>query len=177
MGGNTRLNKLVWDELNQAKSWEQYISEYTGREMDWRNYYNIASIVLSITGSTTWTLWKVLDIDWMNYVTPVLFVLTATSQIISAIQTKVVVDESTLKSLSKLRSMYIEYFNKLEKLYLCVHGNTMNQDDVKKEFFALRETVYPIEELKDSLNIRELKNVSKKVKIHMEKYLKDRWYS
>lgn len=177
MTQNSRIDKIVWDEMVQAKSWEQYISEYTGNKMDWRKYLGISTIILSMIGSTTWALWRVLDVAWIDYITPALFILTAASQLISALQSRIVIDENTLRSLSKLRAMYIKYFNQLECLYLSAHSNSLSQEEITSRFFEIRESVYPIEELKDSLNIKNLKSVSEIVRKNKESHLKARWFS
>lgn len=175
MAQPTTLNKIVWDELIQAKSWEQYISEYTGHKMDWRKWFNIAAIILSMIGGASWAVWKVFDKEWIDYITPFLFLLTGISQLASAIQGKVVVDENTLESLSRLRAQYIEYYNKLENLYLDVMDKKRSENEMRSDFFQIRESVYPIEELKDSLNIKKIKKVNNKVEKDMTLYLKARW--
>lgn len=172
MSDLTYIEKLVWDELIQAKSWEQYISEYTGHKIDWRKWVNIFSISLSVIGASTWGIWKAINIEW---ITPLLFILTGISQLVTAIQKDVIIDNKTITSLSDLRSMYIGYYNKLERLFLHVLEKDLSQQEIKNQFFDLRETIYSIEELKDSLNIDKIKKVTRKVKEEMKIYLNGRW--
>jgi len=167
-----KIEELVWHELVHAKYWEQYISDYTGSKIDWRKWYNIIAISLAIVGGSTWGAWKALNVEW---ITPVMFGLMGVAQILSAIQKNVIIDNDTIQSLTKLRSSYISYFNKLERLFIKIEDKQLSKELIEEEYFKLRETVYPIEELKDTLNINQLKKIDKKVEKRVIAYLKTRY--
>lgn len=167
-----KIEELVWHELLHAKYWEQYISDYTGSKIDWRKWYNIIAISLAIVGGSTWGAWKALEVEW---ITPVLFGLMGVAQILSAIQKNVIIDNDTIQFLTKLRSLYISYFNKLERLFIKIEDKQLTKEQIEEEYFKLRETVYPIEELKDSLNINQLKKIDKKVENRVIAYLNTRY--
>ncbi|WP_106831139.1 hypothetical protein [Parabacteroides pacaensis] len=168
-----RIKELLWYELVHAKYWEQYISRYISHKIDWRKRFNIATVILSIVGASTWKLWAVPGIG--AWASTIIFCLVALLQILSAVQKDIVVDNSTLQSLIKLRTMYIAYFNKLERLFIDVENKNLSPVDIENQYFSLRETVYPIEELKDSLNIRELRDVKKGGEKEATKYLNSRY--
>lgn len=167
-----KIEDLVWYELIHAKYWEQYISDYTGSKIDWRKFYNIIAISFAIIGGSTWGVWKALDVDW---VTPVMFGLMGIAQILSAIQKNVIIDNETIQSLVKLRTFYISYFNKLERLFIKIEDKQLNKIQIEEEYFSLRETVYPIEELKDTLNINKLKTIDEQVEKRVIQYLENRY--
>ena len=167
-----KIEELVWYELIHAKYWEQYISDYTGSKIDRRKFYNIIAISFAIIGGSTWGTWKALDVEW---VTPVMFGLMGIAQILSAIQKNVIIDNETIQSLTKLRTSYISYFNKLERLFIKIEDKQLDKIQIEEEYFSLRETVYPIEELKDTLNINKLKIIDKKVEGRVIDYLKSRY--
>lgn len=167
-----KIEELVWYELVHAKYWEQYISDYTGSKIDWRKWYNIIAILFAIAGGSTWGLWKTLNFEW---VTPVMFGLMGIAQALSAIQKNVIIDNDTIQSLTKLRSSYISYFNKLERLFIKIEDKQLSKEQIEEEYFLLRESVYAIEELKDTLNISQLKNIDKKVENRVIGYLKTRY--
>lgn len=171
-GNRNKVEILVWYELVHAKYWEQYIPDYITQKIDWRKRYNIAAIILSVIGCATWGLWKMIDAE---LATPITFALVSIVQIISAVQKDVITDDKTLKSLSKLRTLYIEYFNKLERLFINIEENGLTREDIEEQYFSLRETVYPIEELKDTLNIKQLKKVDRSAIAKTEAYLKIRY--
>lgn len=174
MSDNKRdtIELLLWNELVHAKYWEQYISQYIGYKKDWRKGFSIATIVLSVIGASSWKLWSLPAIgEWS---TMIIFGLVAICQLLSSIQKEVVIDNDTFQSLIKLRALYIAYFNKLEHLFID-NENELAQDIVEERYFSLRETVYPMEELKDSINIPELKNVKEKGEKEVIKYLHTRY--
>lgn len=162
------IDNLIWHEMVQARSWEQYISEYTGRRLDRKKQYSILAIIFAIAGGSTWGLWKVLNVEW---VTPLMFGLMGVSQVLSAIQKDIVVDADTLDKLSKLRGMYISYFNNLQKLQLQVEDDRLSKDEKENHFFALREATIPMQSLKDIINIRDIKKLNKKVVKRVEVFL------
>lgn len=168
----SKIETLVWHELVHAKYWEQYIPDYITQKIDWRKRYNVIAIILSVMGCATWGLWKMINAE---LATPITFALVSIVQIISAVQKDVITDDKTLKSLSKLRTLYIEYFNKLERLFINIEENGLSLKEMEEQYFALRETVYPIEELKDTLNIKQLKKVDKSAISKTEDYLKSRY--
>lgn len=175
MEEHRQIEKIIWDELVQAKSMEQYISNYIGSRIDWNKRFSIITLSLSVIGAGTWGVWKLLE-NFLSFIPLILFVLIGLAQVLSAIQNKITIDEETLKSLSKLRSLYIEYFNKLEQLFLNAYDNTLTEKELETIFFSLRETVSPMEELKDSLNIDfTIKKVRKAQERNVKMYLEDRW--
>lgn len=167
-----RIVLLVWHELLHAKYWEQYVSDYTGSMIDWRKWFNITAISFAIVGGSTWGVWKALEWEW---VTPVMFGIMGIAQLLSAIQKNIVIDNETILNLAKLRTFYISYFNKLEHLYLEIADERITQLEAERRYFELRETVYPVEELKDSLNIKELKKIDIEVEHRVMAYLKSRY--
>ena len=167
------IELLLWNELVHAKYWEQYISRYIGRKIDWRKWFNIATIILSVIGASSWKLWDLLN--GYEWVTSMVFGLVALLQVLSAIQKEIVIDNDTLQSLVKLRALYIGYFNKLERLFLDNENETFTKQEIEESYFTLRETVYPMEELKDTINIPGIKEIKKKGEREVIKYLKSRY--
>lgn len=167
------IELLVWHELVHAKYWEQYISQYIGKKIDWRKWFNILTVALSVVGASSWKLWELLN--GYEWVTPMIFGIIALAQVFSAIQKEIVIDNDTLQSLFKLRGLYIAYFNKLEHLFINNENESLSKKEIENAYFILRETVYPIEELKDSINIPELKSIKAKGEKETIKYLESRY--
>lgn len=167
------IDLLIWHEMIQAKSWEQYISEYIGKQIDRKKIYSIVAIIFAIAGGSTWGLWKALNIEWM---TPVIFAIMGIAQVLSAIQKEVVIDINTLQSLHKLRGMYISYFSKVERLFLTIETNKLSIEEREDLYYSLRETTIPIEMLKDSINIKDFKKINKKITDRVEEYLESTHY-
>lgn len=167
-----RIEFVVWDEFVQSKSWEQYISDYTGSRMDWRKYYNVAAICLAIIGGSTWGVWKSINAEW---VTPLIFGILGLSQLLSAVQKDVVINSEDLQSLMNLRVLYIKYTDKLERLYLHVNRGDISTIEIENQYFEIRKDAPAIEELKDSLNIKSLKKLDKQVYDRVRSFLESRY--
>ena len=167
-----RIEHHIWSEMFHAKFWEQYISEYTGNRIDRRRYYNIAVISFAIIGSATWGIWRALN--W-ELVTPIIFAVIGITQVLSAIQKEMIVDSNKLQSMYELRSKYILYLNKLERLHLKSNKDDISDEELESDYYSLRDTTPSIENLKDSLNFRDIKSVRKKASETASKYLNDRF--
>lgn len=168
-----KIEELVWYEFTHAKYWEQFLSQYSGQKIDWRKWFNIATIILSVIGASSWKLWELLS--GYEWVTPMIFGLVALTQVFAAVQKEIIIDNETLSSIYRLRGLYISYSNKLEKLFIDIIDKKLTRDEIVEQYFALRETVYPIEELKDSLNIKKLKQADEKSIEESNLYLKMRY--
>lgn len=168
-----KIEELVWYEFVHAKYWEQFLSQYSGQKIDWRKQFNILTIVLSVIGASSWKLWELLS--GYEWVTPMIFGLVALTQVFAAVQKEIVIDNDTLSSIYRLRSLYISYSNKLEKLFIEILDKKLSREEIEEQYFVLRETVYPIEELKDSLNIKQLKKADEKSIEESNRYLKIRY--
>lgn len=168
-----KIEELVWYEFVHAKYWEQFLSQYSGYKIDWRKWFNIGTIILSVVGASSWKLWELVSV--YEWVTPMVFGLVALTQVFGALQKEMVIDNDTLSSIYRLRGLYISYANKLEKLYIEILDKNLTRDEIEQQYFAIRETVYPIEELKDSLNIKQLKKADEKSMEETSRYLKIRY--
>lgn len=155
------IRHLVWYEMLHAAYWEQFLSQYIAVKTDWRNFYSITILVLSTVGAASFCVWKLAE-GW-EYLSFILLVLMAITQLLSVCQKVTVMSDETANKIRSLRVQYIEYYNKLESLYIDIYdGKIENPDEAKERYFQIRETVYSIESLKDSLNIKQLKKPSRK---------------
>lgn len=155
------IRRLVWLEMVHSAYWEQFLSQYISVKYDWRNFYAITILVLSTVGSFSFCLWKLAE-EWA-YLSSAIFGLMAITQLLSVCQKVTVISDEAANKIRSLRVQYIEYYNKLESLYIDIYDEKItNPDEAKERYYKIRETVYPIEILKDSLNIKKLKSPSKK---------------
>ncbi len=65
-------------------------------------------------------------------------------------------------NIRQLRLKYLEYFDKLELLYLDIHDKNLCIDEIKERYYKIRELDLGIENLKDCLNIKKLRRPSKR---------------
>jgi len=162
-----RIERMVWYELVHSAYWEQYLSQYVSYKYDYRKFYSTIILVLSTIGASSFSAWKLIP-DGEKWVPIVTFGIMAIVQLISICQKNVVMDDDTARKLRELRVLYLAYMHKIERLYLDIKDDNLDADTIKSRFFEIRETVYPIEELKDSLNIKKLKDPNLKSQYEME---------
>jgi hypothetical protein len=167
----TQIYNQIWYEMVHAKFWEQYLSDYTLYKYDYRKWYNIITMLISVIGASTFPLWKL--VDGKDWVPSIIFGAMAIAQILAVFQKNMVSDNSQLKEMIKLRCLYITYFNNLEKLYLTF--NLLNENELIERYYQLREESIPIEKLKDSLNIRPYRKLKEKGEEKARQYLKTRY--
>lgn len=152
----TRIERIVWYELIHSAYWEQYLSQYVSHKYDRRNIYSTVLLVLSTIGASSFSAWKIIP-NGEKWVPTTTFGIMAIVQLVSICQKNLVIDDDTARKLRELRIKYLEYLNKIERLYLDMRDSKLDVQIAKDRFFEIRESVYPIEELKDSLNIKKLK--------------------
>lgn len=163
----SRIERIVWFELVHSAYWEQYLSQYVSYKYDYRKVYNTILLVLSTIGASSFSAWKLMP-EGEKWVPTITFSLMAIVQLVSICQKNVVMDDDTARKLRELRVKYLEYMHKVERLYLDIRDEKPDIEIVKNRFFEIRETVYPIEELKDSLNIKKLKKPNLNGQYEME---------
>lgn len=167
------IETMIWHELIHAKYWEQFLSEYVSYKTDYRKWYNIALLVMSTIGASSFALWNLAS-GW-EWLPLVLFSLMALAQLFSVCQKSFVIDDDTTSKIRTLRLKYIEYFNNMEKLYIEAKDGNMPKESMIDRYYKVREMVYPIEDLKDSLNISKLKKADRKGSYQTELYLAFRY--
>lgn len=163
----SRIEQIVWYEMVHAAYWEQYVSQYISHKHDKRVIYNTIILILSTVGASSFSLWELVP-KGKQWVPVVLFGIMAITQLVSVCKKNVVIDDDTLCKLRKLRVMYLGYLNKIERLYIDIKDKNLDNEEIKDRYYSIRETVYPIEDLKDSLNIKKLKKPNEKGQYEME---------
>lgn len=158
MSETKRIRTIVWAELAHACYWEQYISRYLGYKYDFNKFYSIITIILSSMSALFVTLSKEKG-DWAIWAGMACIVMVPIVQIVNSSQKHVMMDVDTASSLLRLRSMYLEYYNNLARLFLDIDDLGLPDEAVKDRYFKLRASAVEIERLKDSLNIRRLNRV------------------
>lgn len=167
MAETSKIERIVWAELVHSAYWEQYLSQYVSHKYDKRNLYNVTLLILSTVGASSFSAWKLIP-DGEKWIPTITLGLIAATQLVAICQKNVVIDDDTARKLRELRIKYLSYLNQIERLYLDIRDKGLSAEEIKDKFFAIRETVYPIEELKDSLNIKKLKKPNERGQYEME---------
>lgn len=158
------MKKLVWSELCHSTYWEQYLSQYCNHKQNINSKYSITIIICSSFGLTFSCVWKIAGQDKKitMWVSVVVFILILASEIISICKKFVTIDTETERKIRELRIKYLDYLNLIEKLWIDIISTNITGDIIEERYFELRKKCLPIEDLKDSLNIKKLKNPNKR---------------
>lgn len=167
-----QIKTLIWYEMVHAKFWEQYLSDYALYKFDYRKWFNIITMIISVIGASSFPIWKLTENN--EWVPSIIFGLMAVAQVLAVFQKNMVSSNEQIEGMIKLRCLYIEYFNKMEHLYIM--KNQYNEEELIGMYYKLRSETIPIEKLKDSLNIRPYKRLIKKGETKAEEYLKPRYF-
>jgi hypothetical protein len=153
--------------MAHAKYWEQYISQYIGKKIDIREFFSLTIIIVSISGGIA-GFWA-----WQAPVAGCCII--AILQLIVNVRDSIIIDNEAVSKYSDLRDYYIEYFNKLEKLWLEYDTELISEQTARDQYLVLRESTYKIERLKDALHISKLKRPGKLAELQLKKYINYRY--
>lgn len=153
---NDKMRYIIWSELLHTVFWEQYLSQYCSHKKDWNVYMNTTVIVLSSFGTIFSCIWKLVDnqgeLEWMFIL---VFASMLASQIAALYQRNIYLSPETETKIRKLRLMYLDYRNDVERIWIDLYTSTIDGEKAEKEYYELRKRVAPLESLKDELNIKE----------------------
>ncbi len=154
----------IWYEFTHAKYGEEYLSLYISLQYNLKKAFEIIVLVFSTSGVLGWELWK--PIAWIA------LILLSLIQIFSLISTKILRTDKEIEKISKLRQMYVSYFNELEKLWIDLKDDVIDSNAAKKEFYNLRKSIKePIESLDNEIGIKKWKRLKRKADEETRIYL------
>ena len=166
------IHGVIFDEFVQAKSWEQYVSDYAGHKRDWVKYFNMIIVIFALIGGSTWSTWDAIGAEWA---TPLTFAALGASQLLLAVKKYTVVNDADLQNFDKLRRMCVRYADKMERLLIASIEKNSNKNELEKKYFGYREMSYEINSLKDSLNIKPNKRMVRLVECRIKDYCEKRY--
>ncbi len=82
-------------------------------------------------------------------------------QIMTLMKKEILPDENKCRDMVKLTTLYLEYFNDIEGLWIDFFSGALSGVEAEKKYNDLRKKVIPIEELKCSLGIKLKKRIQK----------------
>ena len=97
-------------------------------------------------------------------------------QLMTSIENFIIHSEDDLDNISKLRMMYYDKLNDLEKLWHLFKTKKLSIVDTTEQFFDLRKSSKEIEELDNKINVRTYKKLKNRSNIITNNYLKTYYY-
>jgi hypothetical protein len=141
------MREKIWYELVHAKFGEIYLAKYISQQKSFRKWFKILTLIFSTSGILGWTIWE--------YAPIIACGLIGITQLINLIENQLFFTDEEFDNVSNLRIKYINYFNKLEKLWVNYKLNKFNDDEAADHFFKLREIGADIEVSDNKLHIKE----------------------
>jgi hypothetical protein len=92
-------------------------------------------------------------------------------QIITLVEKHIIVSDEELNSMSVLRNQFINYFDKLEKLWIDFDMNRIDETEATKQFYEFRELKKQIEKLDDEMHLNPIRSLHKKSDTEANNYI------
>jgi len=143
------MRNTIWYEFVQIKFGETYLALYLDRQKIIRKWFKILTLVFSTSGVLGWTVWEYAPIISCG--------LIAVMQIVNLLESQIILSDTDLEKVSELRNQYIQYFNKLEKLWLDFNAVRLTDKEATDKFYGHRKIGQTIESLDNKLNIQQVK--------------------
>jgi hypothetical protein len=156
------LRDDIFADFYIAKYGDEYLCSYIAFQKDVRKWYKIITIIFSVGGIGT-------AFGGQNIISAIIFFLIGIVQLLSSIEVYVIHSEKQIESLHKLRMMYYDRSNDLEKLFKVSHKITENEAECR--FYELRDACRKIEELDLEINVKKIKKLKKKAQVELDKYI------
>ena len=166
------MRDKIWKEMQQVKFGIDYITNYLDFQKKMKQIFEISTLLFSTSGVFSWVVWK------SGMYSQFALVAITIIQLLKLVESKILLNSDKIGKVSELKTLYIKYFNKLEKLWMESEKEDKDEQQVKEDFYILRDTDFiNIEKLDDKLNIPNITYLKNKSETSMKKYLKNRFYN
>lgn len=160
----TDMTNKIWFEFIHTKHGDDYLVLYLKRLRETRKIVNISTLVLSGSGVFSWTIW--------TYLPVVTSIITAIIQLFRLIENQLVPSDKDIEQIAKLRDMYFDQANKLERLWVEYNSGKISESEATNRFFELRDAAKEIKTLNNKINIQEITDLQNKADIRTNDYIK-----
>lgn len=157
------LRTKIWNNLLDAKKGDTFLVFYISDERNLRKWFKIITILFSASG--IFTAFKNLEIP-----TVISFAVIGIIQLLQSIENFLVLSEKDLDELKKLRLSYYDQSIELEKLWIELEENHIDDEKAKKRLFKILDSSKKIEDIDSSLNIKRKKRLDKKADAEIRNY-------
>lgn len=159
----------IWHDLVDSKYGDEYLILYLKRQKAIRKWFKIFTIIFSASGIFS-------AFQSAKIPTIVSCSLIGIVQLFTSIENFIIHSEDDLDRLSKLRLLYYDRTNRLEKLFDDLIAKKKTDEEATDVFFDLRESSKEIEDLDNKLNIRNFKKLIIIADTNTRNYLKSYYY-
>ncbi|MBN8673637.1 MAG: hypothetical protein J0L56_05860 [Chitinophagales bacterium] len=156
------VRNTIWYDFLNAKFGGEYLILYLKRERKVKKWFKILTIIFSAGGIFS---------AFKDFKIPTIIMLSAIGvvQIASLLEEHIMHSENDMQQICKLRLMYLDWEQELEKLFS--NYESMTEETAKGRLFELRESSKKIEELDNKINIRIYKSLKDKTDQDVRNYI------
>lgn len=154
----------LWIELTQAKFNIEYANLYAERQRTLLRYSNIFVLVFSTGGIMGWAFWDNIPL--------IACVVIGVVSLVRHIQPQLIMTEKQIYDLETISNFYISYYNKLERLWYDYDDGQIDYENLKAEFFKIKNSESEINSLVNETIRTKPKNLLKKSKEYSDQYFK-----
>jgi len=158
------MRDKIWYEMTHTKMGDHYLSLYLNRQRAIKKYYTIFVLVFSVGGVFSWAFWSSIP-------TVIACASMGLMQLIRLTENQFLLTDNDISKVGDLRSLFISYFNELEKLWVDSESGRITDEKVSEEFYLLRKMGAEIEASDNKLHIKDIKTLREKADIQTRNYL------
>jgi hypothetical protein len=159
------IEQIIWVEVFNLKFNERYLGLYLDKLKSRKRWIYIFSLIFTsggLLGSVQCDAAPLIGIA-----------LTFAIQVFSVLQEHVVMSDSDLAKVMDLRMLFVNSFNKFEKLYLRQWYKKLTDDEAINEFYEIRSEFSDIHRLYNELHLPPRKKMALKAAMDAKRYLSD----
>jgi hypothetical protein len=158
------MRDRIWAELTQSKHSLEFSALYCNRQRAYIRYFNMGVLIFSTGGIMGWKLW-----DGLPFIACIIISLVS---ILRLIQPHIIMNDKLLINLDNIHEFYIDYYNKLEKLWYDYEGGKFSHEEAHSKFFELKDSETAKSQIIRDTIRSQPKNLVDKAKVYSDQYFK-----
>ena len=165
------MRTLIWKEMYYAKKNEEFISIYISLLRTTRKFIDLSTYFFTATGIIAWFS----ENKENKFYIGLSLALLAFIQIVDIIQTKFVASDEYIDDVRELKTNWIMYFDKLEKIWFDINIKKIENSIIVDSFLEIKPMKQSIEELDSDIKLWQIPFITKKANILTTNFMK-RYY-
>lgn len=164
------MRNLIWNEMCYAKKNDEYITIYISFQKSLKKFFEMITLILTSSGFIAWLSTK----NTNSIIVGISIGLAAFVQLLQLLQDKVIVSDEYINDVIALRKRWISHFDKLEKLWLDLEHEKVDDIAASDIFLELKIEKMSIEEADSGIKIWKIffldKNANELTNNYMTRY-------
>lgn len=124
------MRNRIWAELTQSKHNIEFLSAYSDRQRFFLRIFNMGILAFSSAGIMGWRMWENLPL--------IACIVIAGISLLRLLQPHLIMNEKQLKNLDDIHRFYVDYYNRVEKLWYDFDSDRITEEQATKAFFKFK---------------------------------------